>query len=911
MDDTLLLGYVSSDDSSGLYTPTPASPGGYDTASSSGSTVGTGSPAFSLSGQSSSDDSAAVSSGMSTMGATETRNEYFLPGDAAAQRGWLPDNALIWEQVMVALQGGNIVRGSGERMRIPRRPQVLGHVVQHAVFLDAPKVKRRPAGSDVWACSGGVKGSTDFWFDSTGYGLRKRYGIIRRKTKADADEKWNLVATHKYNEYCVLTGGRENAVEDKRKSFFEVFSFDFCQNQRGYTVRRKELENGLKQEAAAPPRPPPPSPQASYVFERPTDQACRGALVDLRLWQGERDKASHGSANPKFISFSHKDAPSGSEIELGAIVRQGPGVTLTSGQGDFAEWHRRRAGEPPFEEGDVVGFDRNGSISRKTAGATMVGVISRKAVVEGSAPAAHERMEYDTVAYCGVVPVKVRRSKPSGGLAACECELYMQGPQVGNLLVPSGCNDGVAILGAASNTSSRVATVIENRSWFEGVGGVGSCEMLVPAMVTSPAESVRSGRYQFQRLFQRFGKPALVMLVLLVVALVVQGAGKAPPQVPVGIRSTLDASDSFPAAFAVSATTARRVKPASGSSSRSSRTIAANSRISDYFSGVYAKTALTCNGKPVYQMGRDNERGAVLVLVEGAPNWGSYVSELVWTLRFKLDGALPDDELQRCMGPWNNTFFLPQIPVHDGYDVGGWASGCKERPDGGNCVWHSSSRTNSIEVVPADPCTNRASCGHAAACFKVPAASQLSGTHCGSPMVLHDPGQSVPRRHDSGCVACSCRGLSRGVGASRVGAIGVYIGRQYCTNIFFINGTRNPRYTGLYKAVGDSFCNGKPVFQKITIADYRVVPLGPVLFQPTATSRWAIDDGWDQRAFSLAARLQNIDSHEDRCPLANASAMSGTGVNSCPESPDCTSAWVEKGLPNPSLHVSPQYMPRL
>eukprot|EP01047_Picozoa_sp_COSAG01_P037876 COSAG01_NODE_3038_length_6684_cov_114.904480_5_plen_102_part_00 len=68
------------------------------------------------------------------------------------------------------------------------------------------------------------------------------------------------------------------------------------------------------------------------------------------------------------------------QTELGAIVQQGTGVTLESAQGDFAEWHRRCEGEPPLEEGDVIGFDGQGLISRRTAGATMLGVISRKAV---------------------------------------------------------------------------------------------------------------------------------------------------------------------------------------------------------------------------------------------------------------------------------------------------------------------------------------------------------------------------------------------------------------------------------------------------------------------------------------------------------------------------------------------------
>eukprot|EP01046_Picozoa_sp_COSAG06_P093923 COSAG06_NODE_40094_length_405_cov_1.483660_1_plen_119_part_01 len=85
------------------------------------------------------------------------------------------------------------------------------------------------------------------------------------------------------------------------------------------------------------------------------------------------------------------------------------------GTGDFAEWHPRLPGEPRlFEEGDVVGFapapvlaptgltdddddddDTTASASRgsssyhitlSTEGAKQLGVISRRAIVQGSCP---------------------------------------------------------------------------------------------------------------------------------------------------------------------------------------------------------------------------------------------------------------------------------------------------------------------------------------------------------------------------------------------------------------------------------------------------------------------------------------------------------------------------------------------
>ena len=99
----------------------------------------------------------------------------------------------------------------------------------------------------------------------------------------------------------------------------------------------------------------------------------------------------------------------GKSIELGVIEKGGNGITLSSSQGDFAEWHRRVTMEPPFYEGDVVGFTPRGEITRRcsVSGGMLLGVVSRKVIVAGSAPPMAERDLYDTIAYCGRVPVRV------------------------------------------------------------------------------------------------------------------------------------------------------------------------------------------------------------------------------------------------------------------------------------------------------------------------------------------------------------------------------------------------------------------------------------------------------------------------------------------------------------------------
>eukprot|EP01047_Picozoa_sp_COSAG01_P027968 COSAG01_NODE_1864_length_9036_cov_10.407519_4_plen_502_part_00 len=377
MDAGRLLGasYWSTDSSGPEGGSTP--PAEYHTWNSTSSTS---SPSSS---STTSDSMASDGSGLGDLSVVSPARPISSSGSASASSGCSGetedlllaalDQPLQWEQVLDVLHG----RGLGGR-HLPGRPVKLDHNVQHAVFLEAPKVRRRPGGSDVWACSGGKKGSSYFWFPSGSGGIRKRYGTVKRKCAPGGDDR-----LHKYHEFTLLSGDSiQNAVEHKATTVFEVFSSEWSKTRRESSKSKlKQAAQEKLQQAASK------AAGASHVFERakgPGQLHGVGAVVDVRWRQGPGGgaaRSSHGAAaTPKFVSFSHQDTSSGSEFELGAIVQQGGGVTLTSGQGDFAEWHRRRAGEPPFEEGDVIGFDRQGLISRRTAGATMLGVISRKAV---------------------------------------------------------------------------------------------------------------------------------------------------------------------------------------------------------------------------------------------------------------------------------------------------------------------------------------------------------------------------------------------------------------------------------------------------------------------------------------------------------------------------------------------------
>lgn len=293
---------------------------------------------------------------------------------------------------------------------------------------------KRRKGDDRWVTSGGRKGASERWI-TTEMGILKRYGrVVRGKAPALKFAQYTMLHAR------VGRGGQRETADDKSTALWVV-------------------------------QPNPDAHSAANVLTAP--QAGPGqAVLDI-----------HAAPSRKFISFQGV-AASGDGIELGAIVRHNGGVTLESKQGDFAEWHRRAADEDPFEEGDVVGF-RRGRISRKTHNCGMLGVVSRKAVVEGSAPPEGERHLYDTVAYSGVVPVKLSRRKAELG---CDCPT----PQTGQLLAPSGRNDGTAILVPATESVSRVGILLDEYAALEDGKGDDS-HRLVTMVVVAPTETVRGG----------------------------------------------------------------------------------------------------------------------------------------------------------------------------------------------------------------------------------------------------------------------------------------------------------------------------------------------------------------------------------------------------------------------------------
>ena len=154
------------------------------------------------------------------------------------------------------------------------------------------------------------------------------------------------------------------------------------------------------------------------IFE---NRSVGGSADVLALRVGTPKNAISSSNN--FITFFAGDEPIG-RIE-GPQTAGAGGVSLVSGGADFAESMPTAPGEQ-FAAGDVVAIV-DGRATRLTGAASWISVITDRAIVVGNA-APEQDSERVTITMIGQVPVKVSGQAMSG-----------------DLLVPSGSNDGRAL----------------------------------------------------------------------------------------------------------------------------------------------------------------------------------------------------------------------------------------------------------------------------------------------------------------------------------------------------------------------------------------------------------------------------------------------------------------------------------
>ena len=385
----------------------------------------------------------------------------------------------------------------------------------------------KPGGSDAaradrWHNSGGVKGSRDMPPELPL--VRRRYGAV---IQADGSKGFRY---HEYTRVRIIealagdgSGQMERTVtEDRSEVLFHVMpkrtekghpskseteapaklwaSLGVGLQQHGASVvptfGRAAQPTVIRQAAAGGSPGVPPIPAASistagtatpppmagvdenpYLFVNPSATSVAQGRPILAMCAPPIDRVQ-----AQYISFKKGTAV------LGGISQSldGRGVTLQSAGADVAEWHRvdptlcaPHMNGAIFEEGEVVGVHSCG-LSRVTAGASVVGVISHQAIVKGGMPTGGGEKSacYDSVAYIGRLPMRVR------GVV-----------RTGDALVPSGRNDGVAVAVRPMEASEapQICAIVmgvrseDGRQQASATKGQAEREVWVDACIVPPA----------------------------------------------------------------------------------------------------------------------------------------------------------------------------------------------------------------------------------------------------------------------------------------------------------------------------------------------------------------------------------------------------------------------------------------
>eukprot|EP01043_Picozoa_sp_COSAG02_P023105 COSAG02_NODE_1223_length_13799_cov_11.479270_10_plen_636_part_00 len=273
--------------------------------------------------------------------------------------------------------------------------------------------------TDQWERKSGRRGHTDTLIEGTGAVVRRSYGYLKMINEHGEVDKTS------YHEYEILSPDDARSIDPQYLKY------------RLYHLPAARHDPSRERQPVLP------------------NERVQSGLLRLQL-------ASDSEAPDRWMQFEDS-----SHHVMGSIEQNERGfATFITPAGDFAEWHRRVESEEPMEEGDVVGFvspvlgddsnDGRQQITRRTKGVSALGVITHRAAVAGSAPNANQRHLFETVAYTGRVPIKIR------------------GPvKAGMMVGPSGCEDGTAIMLSACSSGPAVGRAEHSTDEFEQKGDSG------------------------------------------------------------------------------------------------------------------------------------------------------------------------------------------------------------------------------------------------------------------------------------------------------------------------------------------------------------------------------------------------------------------------------------------------------
>ncbi len=161
------------------------------------------------------------------------------------------------------------------------------------------------------------------------------------------------------------------------------------------------------------------------------------------------------------------------------------GVVYGSKGADYAEYLPKLYASEQFIKGEVVGV-YNGKISKNTRNADQVMAITAQPMVLGNMQQGDNAADFEKVAFLGQIPV------------------YVKGPvQVGDFIIPSGKNDGIAVAIPGSAVTPAMLHQVLGNAWDaydgEGVTLINTSIGLRPREISSMIKNQTSMEDEIQR----------------------------------------------------------------------------------------------------------------------------------------------------------------------------------------------------------------------------------------------------------------------------------------------------------------------------------------------------------------------------------------------------------------------------